>query len=150
MMKLVNRASNVIFGATSNKKGARALRMGIVIAFSSMGALAPVHANPIVVTGHPITFRGLEFDYSGEQRIDVAEAALHSAIPVGSKVIDARSALTHAGAICHDRRPEEMTCVSNGFDVVENILHDVSWTIEVDHQGGSVTNLAIDRESIGS
>jgi hypothetical protein len=138
-----------LFDLSNNKISHRVIRTGVVMAFSWMGALAPVQAQPITVTGRPLTFRGLEFDYSGADRMNAAKTAIHRAIPSGSNVGDARKFLTGAGAICRNHSAK-MTCVSNGFDVVENTLHDVAWTIDVDHKGGAVTDVSIDRESIGS
>ena len=59
----------------------------------------PVVAQDIIVTAHP-TFRDLEFEYSGQDRIEVAKAAFKATIPVGTPTDIARHTIKAAGANC--------------------------------------------------
>lgn len=111
---------------------------------------APALADGIVVSARAPSFRNLEYDYDGADRVLAARTALGQAIPMGSSIVGARAVLKQAGARCRDRQPGRMTCASNQFEAVENVLHDVAWTIAVDHDGDTVTGLTIDRTSIGS
>jgi hypothetical protein len=119
-------------------------------ALAVLGATGPAHAQPIVVSGHPVTFQGLEYGYSGQDRIDQANSYFRSAIPAGSSVTDARILLTKAGARCSDRPGAALRCTANSFEAVDDMLHDVSWTVRVDRDGNAVTGLSIGRSSIGS
>ncbi|UAK23770.1 hypothetical protein [Sphingomonas nostoxanthinifaciens] len=111
---------------------------------------SPSLAGDIVVTGQAQTFGDLEFGYSGTDRIDAARSGLAASIPAGSSVASARALLVRAGARCKDAAPSQMRCTSNKFEAVEDMLHDVSWTVAVNHDGDAVTRVAVDRASIGS
>ncbi|WP_068081055.1 hypothetical protein [Novosphingobium rosa] len=121
-----------------------------LLAAALLGVSAPAMASPIVVSAQPLSFRGLEFNHAGQERVDYARAALHAAIPQGSALSNARALLTHAGARCTQHQADRMTCVANSFEAVDEMLHDVSWTIHVSHDGDAVTALSVERQSIGS
>jgi hypothetical protein len=122
----------------------------VLAALAVLGAAAPALAQPIVVSGHPVTFQGLEYGYSGQDRIAEANAYFHDAIPAGSSASDARALLTKAGAHCADRNGAQLRCTANSFEAVDDMLHDVSWTVKIDRDGDAVTGLSVDRASIGS
>lgn len=112
-------------------------------------ATSPVLANSILVAAPAPTFRDFEFGASGADQLDAARTTFAKAIPIGSSISGARQVLTKAGARCRDAQAE-LRCTSNHFEAVADILHDVAWTVAIDHDGNSVTGLAVDRESIGS
>lgn len=122
----------------------------LLTALAVFGAAAPAVAQPIVVSGHPLTFQGLEYGYSGQDRIDQANAYFHTAIPAGTSVADARTILKKAGARCADRAGAPLLCTVNSFEAVDDMLHDVRWTVNVDRDGDAVTGLSLARTSIGS
>lgn len=122
----------------------------LIAALAMLGASAPAMADPITVSARPTTFNSLEYDYSGQDRIDRANAYLHASIPIGSSVEDARALLLKAGARCSTRPAARLHCTAESFETVESVLHDVDWTVDVDRQGDTVTGLSIERQSFGS
>jgi hypothetical protein len=122
----------------------------LIAALAVLGATAPAMADPITVSARPTTFNSLEYDYSGQERIDRANDYLHASIPVGSSVADARTLLRKAGARCSTKPAAQLRCTAESFETVESVLHDVNWTVDVDHQGDTVTGLSVDRQSFGS
>lgn len=122
----------------------------MLAAIAATLATAPTLARDIVVKGQGATFNDLEYSYSGSDRLDAARTELSREVPVGSDVAGARAILKQAGARCADVSVARLRCTSNHFEAVENVLHDVAWTISVDHSGNSVTGLSVERASIGS
>jgi hypothetical protein len=125
-------------------------RRCLIAAVALLGVSVPAMADPIVISAHSASFRGFELAWSGQERIDRATLYLQAAIPQGSALADARTLLTRAGARCTGHDDARMTCVSNAFEAVEDMGHDVSWTILIDHAGNTVTGLSLARDSIGS
>jgi hypothetical protein len=105
-------------------------------------------AAPGSAAGDQLTFRGLEHRYAPKERLAVATDHFNMAIPAATPLHEARATLEKAGARCRDGAT--LTCTHNSFDGVENMLHQVVWTVEAQHDGGAVTGLQVNRESIGS
>ena len=117
---------------------------------AALFASVPVVARDIVVTAHP-TFRDLEFDYSGQDRIDIAKASFRARIPAGTPTATAQETMRTAGAHCGVAADNGQTkCSFGSFEGVEDHLHDVVWTIGLDSQNGQVAHVDVTRESLGS
>jgi hypothetical protein len=129
---------------------ARVFVLGIGTSCAMIGVSAPIFAAPLIVLGRNTTFRGFEHELSGRDRIAAANSYFRAVIPVGSAVVNARALLKRAGAWCSDRDPAQLRCTANSSEAVEDMLHDVSWTVNVEHMDAKVTHVAVDRSSIGS
>ena len=110
----------------------------------------PVIAQDIIVTAYP-TFRDLEFDYNGQDRVGIAKASLRNRIPVGTPTETARARMRTAGAHCGAASNDGQTkCSFSSFESVEDHLHDVVWTIGLSSQHSQVMRIDVTRESLGS
>jgi hypothetical protein len=128
---------------------ARKIIFSLVIP-AALFASVPVLARDIVVKAYP-TFRDLEFELSGQNRVDVARASIRSRIPVGTPTTTARTVIRSAGAHCGALYEDGRTkCRFSSFEAVEDHLHDVVWTVGLDSQNGLVSHVDVARESIGS
>jgi len=107
--------------------------------------IAPAAAHTIVVTAPAPSFRHIEFIVPEDQRLPAAREAYARAIPVGSRVADARALLRHTGASCHRDKAAVMACTWSAFEPADDVVQDVVWTVAVAHDGDVVTGLAIDR-----
>ncbi len=117
---------------------------------AALSASVPVIARDIVVSAHP-TFRDFEFDYSGQNRINIAKASFGARIPVGTPTATARETMRMAGAHCDAAADNGQTkCSFGSFEAIEDHLHDVVWTIGLDSQNGQVARIDVTRESLGS
>jgi hypothetical protein len=113
----------------------------------TLGAALFAAAPGSAATDH-LTFRGLEHRYAGEARLETANRHFNTLIPAATPLHEARATLEKAGARC--QTGATLTCTHNSFDGVDNMLHQVVWTVEAQHDGGAVTGLQIQRQSIGS
>jgi hypothetical protein len=113
----------------------------------TLGAALFAAAPGSAATDH-LTFRGLEHRYSGQERIATAHQHFNTLIPAATPLHEARATLEKAGARC--QAGTTLTCTHNSFDGVDNMLHQVVWTVEAQHADGAVTDLKIHRQSIGS
>jgi hypothetical protein len=95
-----------------------------------------------------LTFRGIEHLHPLKSRLPVAHAHFNGAIPAATPLAEARATLEKAGARC--QAGPTLTCTHSSFDGVENMLHQIVWTVEARHADGAVTGLDIRRQSIGS
>jgi hypothetical protein len=105
-------------------------------------------AGPGNAAADGLTFRGLEHRYAGQARMAAAHEHFNSVIPAATPLHEARATLERAGARC--QTGETLTCSHHSFDGVDNMLHQVVWTVEAQHKDGAVTGLDIQRQSIGS
>ncbi|WP_022692220.1 hypothetical protein [Sphingomonas oryzagri] len=117
-----------------------------------MLAIAPAqaHGADIVVVGHP-TFRDLEFDYSGADRVAAARSSLDALIPAGTDTAMARAIVRKEGAHCRDAVNDgETRCTFGSFDGVDDHLQDIVWTVKLNSQAGKISDLSVARETFGS
>jgi hypothetical protein len=114
--------------------------------FAALALLAPMTAQ-----AHDLTFRDLEFTWSGDERVDVARRTFAAELPTGTPIAQAEAVLRRADARCHTpRRPDQVTCTFSSQEAVEDHLHDVMWTVVLHNRDGKVAGLSIDRTSVGS
>jgi hypothetical protein len=113
-------------------------------------AVAPSSAQDIVVTGHP-SFRDIEFKYDVDQREKIAKSILDASISMGTETTTARQLVREEGGLCAKAATDGRTrCTFSMFEAVEDHLHDVVWTIQLNSQEGRIVDLAVARESLGS
>lgn len=121
-----------------------------LILAGTMLALAPVTAQSLAVKAHP-TFRDLEYGDSVSGRLESARTLLNARIPVGTDISVARAIVSNEGARCGAAVENGQTrCTFSGFDGIEDHLHDIVWTIDLNSQNGRVADLDVTRASVGS
>lgn len=113
-------------------------------------ATVPVIAQAAPDGAVPHTLRVVEFGYDGHERMVMATAMLQSAVPVGSSLNEAKLALAEAGSAMRTRDAVTPELRSHSFESVDDVLHDVVWTVDVLRDGDRSAGLEIDRASIGS
>ncbi len=112
--------------------------------------VVPAAAQDIVVNATP-SFRDLEFNYSGADRIQAARDVFQSQIPAGTPITDARATLRKAGAHCPAvAGTGDLRCTYSGFAAREDHLQEVNWMVAVRSQDGLTTSLKVDRTMLGS
>ncbi len=100
-------------------------------------------------TNGALTFNDLEYDYAPASRVAVATADLTARIPAGTPVAQAVTTLRQAGAHCRYDAAGAATCVYSAFEVKDEFVHDVKWTVQLRTDGGRTTDLQINRAASG-
>lgn len=121
-----------------------------LILASALFTHTPAFAQDIVVKAHA-TFRDLEYDYDDSDRVERAKAWLKASIPEGLEVFAARAIVRDQGAHCGAAVQDGQTrCVFSSLESVEDHLHDVVWTVQLNSRHGRIASVDVSRSSIGS
>ncbi|WBO23267.1 hypothetical protein [Sphingomonas abietis] len=93
------------------------------------------------------SFRSIEFEADPASRLPDVRADLAARIPQGSRVADARTLMHDAGAHCRQPATDgRMRCRYNDLRVQDEILQDVSWTVDFQTTAGTVDSFTVERD----
>ncbi|WBO20687.1 hypothetical protein [Sphingomonas abietis] len=93
------------------------------------------------------SFRSIEFGPDPAGMVDDVRANLAARLPAGSSIADARALLRGAGAHC--RAPKAsggMRCRYSDIQIQDDIMQDVSWTVNVGTVDDKVLSFTVTRD----
>lgn len=123
----------------------KSLMLGIISAVTVIAPVESVSAK----TPDGFSFRDLEFGHGAADAERLGQGEIHRLIRPGMPAADALNLIHEAGADCRAHQ-SEVVCHYNGFESVEESLHDLVWTIKLSISNDRVTSILSTRESIGS
>ena len=94
------------------------------------------------------TFNHIEYERDGSDAAEVGKTVIARAVPAGMTASQAATLLHKAGARCK-AGVAAVRCTHYSFEAVENVLHDVVWTVDIGTANGIVASTTARRASIG-
>lgn len=93
------------------------------------------------------SFRSIELGADPAAMIDDVRADLSTRLPAGTSIAEARALLRGAGAHCRAPKANGMVrCRYNDIHIEDDIIQDVSWTVDIQTSGDSVTSFTVARD----
>lgn len=97
----------------------------------------------------PFSFRDLEYRYDAGDAERIGKRQIADLAPTGTSVDAASRSLRDAGARCR-MGAGNLVCRYTAFEAVEEMPHDLVWTVTMPITDGRTTGLTAERESLGS
>lgn len=93
------------------------------------------------------SFRSIEFGANPTAMVDDVRTDLAARLPAGSSVPDARALLRSAGAHCRAPKADGgMRCRYSDIHIKDDIMQDVSWTVDVRTAADKVVSFTVARD----
>lgn len=122
--------------------------MKIIIAACAI-ALA-VSTSPVSAhAARSFSFRDLEYRYDAGDAERIGKREITGLVPAGTSVSEAARAMRDAGARCRPHS-DSLVCQYTAFEAVEEMPHDLVWTVTMPVSGAQITGATAERESLGS
>lgn len=99
--------------------------------------------------GHSFSFRDLEYRYDAGDAERIGKHEVAGLVPAGTSVDAATRSMHAAGARCR-ADANALVCQYTAFEAVEEMPHDLGWTVTMPVSGTQITGAMAERESLGS
>ena len=95
------------------------------------------------------SFTDLEYRYDAGDAERIGKDEVAKLVQPGMSSVDAVATLRKAGTYCRPHA-EDVTCLYTAMEAVEEMPHDLVWTVKMGIADGRVTSVSATRESVGS
>ncbi len=93
------------------------------------------------------SFRSIEFGADPAAMVEDVRTDLAARLPAGSSIADARALLRSAGAHCRAPKADGgVRCRYSDIHIEDDIMQDVSWTVDVRTADDKVVSLTVARD----